>query len=225
LSICFFVRYALTSWPRKPTRALEAAVLVIIVLGRYDEQSPWIPDDVPESDKDTNVFISSTQLEGLSTRSLILLTALVILLILIAGFVAANRADVIADQTGLGASSVGVAFLAASTSMPELFTTIAAARMGAYTMVISIIFGSNLIVVALILPAEIAYRGWPILGDIDKVAQFSIVIGILVTAIYICGILIRRTPRLPGAGIGSFLVLAVYLLGLVAAYNLSFELH
>jgi cation:H+ antiporter len=102
---------------------------------------------------------------------------------------------------------------------------IAAARMGAYTMAISNFFGSNLIIVALILPADIACRGASILGEIDKVAQFSIVTGILVTAIYICGILIRRTPRLLGAGIDSFLVLAVYLLGLVAAYKLSFELH
>lgn len=85
--------------------------------------------------------------------------------------------------------------------MPELSTTIAAARMGAYTMAISNIFGSSLIMVALILPADIAYRSGPILADADQVAQFSIVTGILVTAIYISGILIRRTPRLFSAGI------------------------
>ena len=93
--------------------------------------------------------------------------------------------------------------------------------MGAYTMAISNFFGSNLIMVALILPADFAYRGGPILAEVDKVAQFSIVTGILVTAIYISGILIRRTPRMFGAGIDSILVLTVYLLGLIGAYNLS----
>jgi cation:H+ antiporter len=251
-----FVRYALTSWPRKPTHALEAVLLVILLniilavsfagefevlpniglgalllavlyplvivfLGRYDEQSPWVPVDVPESDDSTEPFISSIKLEGLGTRALLTHAALFSLLILVAGYVTANRAGVIADQSGLGSSFVGIAFLAASTSMPELSTTIAAARMGAYTMAISNIFGSNLIMVALILPADIAYRGGPILAEVDKVAQFSIVTGILVSAIYICGILIRRTPRLFGAGLDSYLVLAVYLLGLVVAYKLS----
>jgi len=251
-----FVRYALTNWPRKPTHALEAVLLVIllniilaviflgdfeliwgiglgalslailyplfiILLGRYDEQSPWLPVDLPKSDKHHDPLTSSKPLHELDTRELILRAGIISLLILVAGFITANRADVIAEQSGLGSSFIGVAFLAASTSMPELSTTIAAARMGAYTMAISNIFGSNLIMVALILPADIAYRNGPILANADQVAQFSIITGILVTAIYIAGILIHRTPRLFGAGIDSLLVLAVYLFGLLAAYHLS----
>lgn len=251
-----FVRYALTSWPRKPTHALEAVLLVIllnivlaviflgefeliwgvglgalslallyplviILLGQYDEQSPWLPVDLPKSDKHHGRLTSIAPLHELSTRALIIRAGIISLMILVAGVVTANRAEIIAEQSGLGSSFVGVAFLAASTSMPELSTTIAAARMGAYTMAISNIFGSNLIMVALILPADIAYRSGPILANADNVAQFSIVTGILVTAIYISGILIRRTPRLFGAGIDSLLVLAVYLFGLFAAYYLS----
>ena len=251
-----FVRYALTNWPRKPTHALEAVLLVILLniilavvflgeyelfwsvglgalllamlyppfialLGRYDEHSPWLPVDLPQSDEHTNRLISSKPLQGMSTSTLISRAGFISLLILMAGYITANRAEVIAEQSGLGSSFIGVAFLAASTSMPELSTTIAAARMGAYTMAISNIFGSNLIMVALILPADIAYRPGPILAAADKVAQFSIVTGILVTAIYIAGILVRRTPRLFGAGIDSLLVLVVYIFGLVAAYHLS----
>ena len=251
-----FVRYALTSWPRKPTHALEAVLLiimlniilaviflgefelfwgiglgammlallyplVIMVLGRYDEQSPWQPVDLPKSDEYHNKLTSIEPLQDMATRTLLIHAGFISLLILVAGVITANRAEIIAEQSGLGSSFVGVAFLAASTSMPELSTTIAAARMGAYTMAISNIFGSNLIMVALILPADIAYRNGPILANADPVAQFSIVTGILVTAIYITGILIRRTPRLFGAGIDSLLVLAVYLLGVVGAYWLT----
>jgi cation:H+ antiporter len=96
--------------------------------------------------------------------------------------------------------------------------------MGAYTMAISNIFGSNLIMIALILPADIAYRKGPILAEVDNIAQFSVVTGILVTAIYIAGILIRRTPRLFGAGVDSVLVLIVYLTGLYAAFVLGSQL-
>ena len=149
-------------------------------------------------------FISGRTLETWGTDKLIRHALLAVLLILIAGYVTADRADAIAEQTGLSASFVGIAFLAAATSMPELSTTIAAARMGAYTMAISNIFGSNLIMLALILPADIAYRQGPILAEADPIAQFSIAVGIAVTAIYVAGILIRKTPRVMGAGSVSY---------------------
>lgn len=254
-----FVRHALTSWPRKPTHALEATLLIILLniilavsflgefeafwgigigalslavfyplvialLHKYDEQSPWQPIDIPERAEEIIPFIKSKNIEELSKSQLIWHSAVASLMILIAGYILANRADAIADQAGLSSSFVGIAFLAAATSMPELSTTIAAARMGAYTMAISNIFGSNLIMVALILPADIAYRKGPILAEVDNIAQFSIVTGILVTAIYIAGILIRRTPRLFGAGVDSALVLVIYLTGLFAAFMLSSQL-
>ncbi|MFK5979203.1 MAG: hypothetical protein QM488_09990 [Rhizobiaceae bacterium] len=251
-----FVRYALTSWPRKPTHALEAVLLIILLniiltasflgefeafwgiglgalsltlfyplvialLHRYDEQSPWQPIDIPEHAEETIPFIKSRNIEELSKNQVIWQSVFASLMILIAGYTLANRADIIAEQAGLSSSFVGIAFLAAATSMPELSTTIAAARMGAYTMAISNIFGSNLIMVALILPADIFYRKGPILAEIDNVTQFCIVTGILVTAIYIAGILIRRTPRLFGAGLDSVLVLIIYLASLFAAFMLS----
>ena len=93
--------------------------------------------------------------------------------------------------------------------------------MGAYTMAFSNIFGSNLIMVALILPADIAYREGPILAEAGKIAQFSVITGILVSAIYVAGILIRRTPRFLGAGLDSALVLAIYLGSLWAVYQMT----
>ncbi|MFK8035613.1 MAG: hypothetical protein AB8B94_15860 [Hyphomicrobiales bacterium] len=91
--------------------------------------------------------------------------------------------------------------------------------MGAYTMAISNVFGSNLIMLTLILPSDIAYRDGPILSQTDPVAQFSIAIGIVVTAIYVVGILIRRTPTWLGAGLDSWLVMLVYLGMLLSLYQ------
>ena len=88
-------------------------------------------------------------------------------------------------------------------------------------MAIANIFGSNLIMLALILPADIAYIRGPILADADLGAQFSITTGILVTAIYIAGILIRRTPSMLGAGLDSWLVMTVYLGSLVMLFFIS----
>ena len=69
-----------------------------------------------------------------------------------------ETAQTIADQSALGSSFIGVTLLAASTSLPRLSTTIAAVRLGAYTMALSSIFGSNLIMVLVLFPADMFYR-------------------------------------------------------------------
>ena len=251
-----FVHRALTSWPRKPTHALEAIVLIIFLnvvliismlgeitlflwvglgsfvlclaypsaialLHRYDSRATWAPIDLPEETPPSAVVTSRKGLPDLSDRALIGRIVVASLIILLAGYATADRADVIARQSGLGSSFVGIALLAAATSTPEISTTFAAARIGAYTMAISNIFGSNMIMVALILPADIAYRSGPILQEFTQVELLSLAAGILVTAIYVAGLLLRRTPHFFGAGTDSIAVLAIYFGSLVAIYRLT----
>src|SRR5918994_2848303 len=64
--------------------------------------------------------------------------------ILAAGFLLARTGDALAEQTGLGASFVGAVFLAVSTSLPEVSSTLAAVRLKQYEMAISGVFGTNL---------------------------------------------------------------------------------
>ena len=160
----------------------------------------------------------SHNLEKTKTQTLLVQCLVVGIIILVAGVGLAITADLIADKSALGSSFIGISLLAAATSMPELSTTFAAARFGAYTMAISNIFGSNLIMLAMILPADIAYSDGPILAQASTEAQFSIVTGIIVTAIYVAGILIRRTPKVLGAGLDSWLVILVYFGMLTALY-------
>ena len=127
-------------------------------------------------------------------------------------------ADAIAGQSGLGASFVGSTVLAASTSLPEVSTTFAAARLGAYTMAISNIFGSNLIMLALLLPADALYRGGPLLAEAGRAEMLTLVTGILVTAVYVAGMLVRRKPQVLRMGMDSACVMAIYLASLVMLY-------
>lgn len=193
--------------------------MVIAMLRRFDEKDSWAPIDLPEEiEQEVGFLRHDNHLEKTSTRSLFVYSAISSLVILIAGVALAMTADSIAEKSSLGSSFVGISLLAAATSLPELSTTFAAARIGAYTMAISNIFGSNLIMLALILPADMAYREGPILSQADSVAQFSIAIGIVVTAIYVAGVLIRRTPNWFGAGLDSWLVMSVYVGMLVSLY-------
>ena len=197
----------------------SAYPIVIAMLRKFDGKASWAPIDLPkETGQEVAILPIDNHLNKTSTRSLLINSMIISLIILFAGVALALTADLIAQKSSLGSSFVGVTLLAAATSLPELSTTLAAARIGAYTMAISNIFGSNLIMLALILPADMAYRNGPILPQADPVAQFSIAIGIVVTAIYVAGILIRRTPTWFGAGIDSWLVMFVYLGMLVALY-------
>jgi cation:H+ antiporter len=194
--------------------------IVIALLRKFDGKDTWTPIDLPEdSENEIGILLNDNHLEKTSTRSLILYSVITSLVILVAGVALAITADSIAEKSGLGSSFIGITLLAAATSLPELSTTLAAARMGAYTMAISNIFGSNLIMLALILPSDMAYRDGPILSQADPVAQFSIAVGIIVTAIYVVGILIRRTPTWLGAGLDSWLVMLVYIGMLISLYN------
>jgi len=105
--------------------------------------------------------------------------------------------------------------------LPEVSTTLAAVRIGAYSMAISNIFGSNLLMVALVLPADLAYSGGPILGVMDQTAAFALVSGVLVTAIYLAGLLLRSKRQILGMGIDSALVLLVYAMTLGVFYHYS----
>ena len=195
--------------------------VAIWILRRYDERVTWAPIDMPEASPRAAVVTERGQLAIMPTHALLTRIVVGAILILVAGYVTADRADAIAVQTGLGGTFVGVALLAAATSTPEVSTTFAAVRIGAYTMAISNIIGSNLLMIALIFPADLAYRSGPILAEVSLAAQVSLVAGILVSAIYAAGLLIRRTPSVLGAGADSILVIVTYLGSLAIIYHLA----
>ncbi|NNF79366.1 MAG: hypothetical protein HKN05_15175, partial [Rhizobiales bacterium] len=248
----FFVSAALTSYPRKPTNALEASLLILLLglvlalttfgeplaiahvgvgtivlavayassiylLRTYDARTDWLPVDLP--DEPTNISPLSGA-SKFSMHKLYFASGICCLAILSFGTLIVWLAEAIAIQTGLGDNFVGATLLAGSTSLPELSTTITAARLGAYTMAISNIFGSNLIMIVLLLPADIAYRPGPILAQAGPSAQFAIVVGILVTAVYVVGLLVRRKPRVVRLGVDSALVLVLYAACLAGLYQL-----
>lgn len=191
--------------------------LSILLLNRYDKDHAWRPIDLPEPEAVTRA-LPSHGLRHLPLRSLVIQSCAVAAVILVCGILLVETGAVIAERSGLGSSFIGVTLLAATTSLPELSTTIAAARIGAYTMAVSNIFGSNLIMVFVLFPADLFYRDGAILNQAGETAQLALLSGIAVTTIYIIGLLIKKKPRVAGMGLDSILVLAAYLVSLYAFY-------
>jgi cation:H+ antiporter len=138
--------------------------------------------------------------------------------ILVFGLLLVVLAQRIADQSGLGDGFIGVTLLAGATSLPELTTSITAARIGAYTMAISNIFGSNLIMLVLIFPADILFRSGPILQNTSQTVSLALSFGIAVTSIYLVGLIVRRKPKIGTLGLDSILVLITFFVSLGAYY-------
>lgn len=182
-----------------------AYVGAIALLRRYDDASDWVPVDLP--DPDPLPFPAPSGLAKESNRALGFHVAFACGLILVFGLLLVVTADRIATQSGLGHSFIGVTLLAAATSLPELTTSLTAVRIGAYTMAISNIFGSNLIMMVLVFPADILFREGPILDAASKTVGLSLTFGILVTTIYLIGLIVRRKPRIGAIGFDSALVL------------------
>ncbi|MFU8815289.1 MAG: sodium:calcium antiporter [Pseudomonadales bacterium] len=158
---------------------------------------------------------------GHSTAHLAIASSIAALVILIAGVVVARSGDALAIQTGLGSSFVGVLLVAVATSMPEVSTTLAAARLGLYGLAISSIFGANILDLALLLPADVAFPGGPVLNEVGRFSLVAALLGILLTAIYLVGLLERRKRVVLGLGLDSLLVLSVYVGGIWLLFTLG----
>lgn len=160
----------------------------------------------------------SSGYQDYSNRRLFTAAALSGLVILAAGWALAQTGDALSQQTGLGSSFVGVALVAGSTSLPELSTALAAVRQGNHEMAVSNILGTNCLEVALFFLADAAYRGGPILAATDDSAVFAATIGMVVTCIYLIGLLERRNQTWLRMGYDSVAVLVAYSAGVVGLY-------
>lgn len=141
--------------------------------------------------------------------------------VLAAGWMVAEVADVLTGQLGLSASFVGAVLVAISTSLPELSTTTAAVRNGNYSMAVSNIFGTNMMEVALLFVAGLFYRKGSIIVGGGQEAIFTASLGLIVTCVYLWGLLERRDRTVLRLGVDSAIVLFLYLGGIILLYRMG----
>jgi cation:H+ antiporter len=140
--------------------------------------------------------------------------------ILAVGYLLGQISDVLAEQSGLGASFVGATLLAASTSLPELSTTIAAVRIRNYSLAIGNIFGSNSLMVALIFVADVFFRDGLIINSVDRSAMVSAAFGIVMTGIFVVGMIERRNRAVWRMGIDSWCAALCYVASIALLFLL-----
>ncbi|NDJ75312.1 MAG: sodium:proton exchanger, partial [Chloroflexi bacterium] len=169
-----------------------------------DAPPPEIDDDVPSLSRALLGF-------GIATGALVLITPLLV------------RSSVqIAEETGLGVGFVGVALVAIITSLPEVITTISAARIGAYDLAVGNLFGSNIFNIFTLGLTDLFYDG-RFLGAISPTMALAGVIALLLTNLALIGNLARNLAwgesRRRIIEIDALLILLGYFLGMWLLYD------
>lgn len=153
-------------------------------------------------------------------RRLFLKTAAGAAAILVAGFLLSKTGEALADQTGLGQSLGGYLLVAISTSLPEVSTVIAAVRLGRYVMAVSDIFGTNLFNGGLVFVVDAVYRGGPVLNEVGSFTAFAAMLGVVVSALFLVGLVERRDRTVLRMGYDSVAVLGAYFAGVAVLFTL-----
>ncbi len=125
----------------------------------------------------------------------------------------------IAEITGLGTTFIGTTLVALVTSLPELVTTIAAARMGADDMAIGNLFGSNLFNMFALGLTDFFYLQGRFLGVVDPAFLLVGMLGLLMTSMALIGNLARLERRIFFIELDSLALILVYLGGLWLLYS------
>jgi cation:H+ antiporter len=121
--------------------------------------------------------------------------ALAALGILVAAPLLAESAKELAEATGISTTFIGTSLVAITTTLPELVTTFAAVRLGAFDLAVGNLFGSNAFNMAILLPADLAYRKGPLLATVEPTHAVTAFVSILLMSIGVMGIIYRAEKR------------------------------
>lgn len=195
---------------------LAATLAGVYVIHRSEGRRSWVvPDEVtpPRESREAKA-------DERSDRGLWLGIAATAVAILVAGVVLARGGSAIAEQTGLGSSFVGAVLVSTATSLPEISTTVAAVRLGQHALAIGDILGSNILNLTFLFLIDLCYAGPPVLQEAGRFAAVAALIGVVITGVFVVGMLERIDRTVLRMGPDSLLVLLLYGAGLVLLYHL-----
>lgn len=157
---------------------------------------------------------------GQSTRRTIVIFVIASIATLIAGVALEQTGNQLADNFGINGVLFGATFLSLATALPEISSGITGVRMGRYTLVFGDMFGGNAFQLTLFLLADIV-AGQPVLPYEGKSNAWIGLVGLLMTAVFVVGIMLRPSKRYAGLGPDSWVVTAIYILGLAGLLLVS----
>jgi cation:H+ antiporter len=199
----------------------QMGVPSIIIMVIYVISVWWIFRRERNQQHNENV-VAYPEYEKLSSRTVYMRFAISAIVIIAAAIWLSLVGDEIVRIYGMDASFVGTAFVAITTSLPEMMVTIAAIRMGAPDMAAANILGSNMFNVAIMTIADGVYRKGPIILTLSRVHLITTLVTIAMTLVVICGI--RFPAKQKPFRLVSWHSLALVALYVFGAYSVFYSL-
>ena len=187
------------------------------ISNRFENSHGWEAVSLPGAEAEPEERTSRDD----SNVKLALLTALAGAVILLGGATLALTGGAIAERTGLGHSIVGFALVGFCTSLPELSSVVAAVKRRRYQLAIGDIFGTNLFNIQIIFIADLFYRGGPILNHAGTFEVVAACLSVIMTGIFVTGMLERRDKTIWRMGRDSALAIIVFAFGLLGLATLA----
>lgn len=193
-----------------------AAGFGFVLVYRGQEEPMWRPRQTAETVED----VPEPEAERESLGRLLVAFLVTAVVVLMGGVAVAHSGGRIAEETGISQSLMGGLFMAISTSLPELVTTVAAVRRGAVTLAVSDIVGGNLFDVLFVCFADLAYFAGPIYHaeGVTTREVFLTALCVLLNAMLLLGLLYRQRRGPANIGFESVLMLLFYIAGFVAMW-------
>lgn len=204
------------SWSIHPASGLLVLGFVVgqRVALRVSEEPMWRPVRTTETRED---------IPDVNSRRLSLPRMWVHFVVLAAvtgagGLFLAMSGFVMIDEAGIKEGVVGSLFTAVASSLPELITSIAAVRVGAYTLAVSGIIGGNAFDTLFLAAADVAYTKGSIYHAVHGEESLMIGLTLIMTAVVCCGLLARQKSGPGNIGWEGLLILALYALAVAARF-------
>jgi len=201
----------------------------LVIVGGYIAAALWIrrsPTTSQRRDRPSGEVIAPTgwgeePTHRRTVRDEVLRFAAASAVILAAAPVVALTGHGIAVETGIGETFIGALLLAGTTSLPELVASIAAVRLGAYDLAVGNLFGSNAFNMVALLAADAAFVPGPILAAVDPAQAIAGIGAILMMALALAAVVHGERTRVSRFEPDALLVLATWILLLVAVWGAS----
>lgn len=132
---------------------------------------------------------------------------------LVAGYLIERSGDELAGRAGLSGAVFGATFLAAATALPQLSSGLAAVRIGDNHLAMSDIFGGNAVLPPMLLFADLI-AGKPALPAAHKSDIWIAGLGIVLTGVYMVGIIARPHRTRWRMGPDSIAAIVLYAIGI-----------
>jgi cation:H+ antiporter len=193
-------------------------VVGIVLLYKAQRRLPWLEEREPPGSQRVPKGIARARKDrdarnkGISTNQTLAFFAVASVITLIAGVALEQSGELIAGRIGMNGILFGSTVLAAATALPEISTGLASAKLGDYQLAVSDIFGGNAFLPVLFFLAGLL-SGQAVFPQLRDTDMYLIGLGVLLTSVYIYGLIFRPQRTVLRMGLDSLVVLALYLLG------------